>query len=312
MSCLVPVALAVCLQVAQVICPNCCEMHIEALSETLFLPLYSLALESQAQHPIIVDDGAVELTRRLNEFFAGSDKRIHKRLAKGRLPKTLVITMAMRVRHFDRYVTEFLQRQPDGIVVNLGCGLDDRRRRVDNGRVRWYDLDLPEVIDLRRRFLPETDRFRFIASSVLEFAWLDELPDEPGEKFLFVAEGLLMYLPSDGVRALVTNLLEKYPGSELVAEVANTKIVRIMQGRLGRGKFRRNFGLSEDVVYHFGLKESREMEGWAPGLTFVDDWTYWDEGEPKLGWMRLFARWWPLFHWVQWTVHYRLGATRER
>jgi len=215
--------------------------------------------------------------------------------------------MSLRIRRYDRYVTKFLEREPDGIVVNLGCGLDNRRRRVDNGRVRWYDLDLPEVIALRRQFLAETERMRFIASSVLDFGWLDQLPDEPGHRFLFLAEGLLMYLPTDGVRSLVTTLCDRHPGAEFVAEVANRRIVRMMQGRLGRGKFRRQFGLSEDVVYQFGIEESREMESWAPGLVFLDDWTYFDESEAKLGWMRLFAGW-RLFRWAQWTVHYRLGA----
>ena len=102
--------------------------------------------------------------------------------------------MALRIRQYDRDVVEFLSREPDGIVVNLGCGLNDRRRRCDNGRARWFDLDLPEVIALRRRFLAETDRMRFIAASVLDSTWLDELPSGPGHKFLFVAEGLFMYL----------------------------------------------------------------------------------------------------------------------
>jgi hypothetical protein len=81
----------------------------------------------------------------------------------------------------------------------------------------------------------------------------------------------------------------------------------MMQGRYGRGKFRRQFGLSEDVVYQFGLADSGEMEGWAPGLTFLDHWTYYDESEPKLRWIRPFARW-SYFRWMQWTVRYRLGA----
>ncbi len=286
------------------------DLQLEAVSETLFLPLYALALESRTQHPILVDDEAVRLTERLDEAFRESDKRIFKRLAKRRLPKMLVTTLALRIRRYDRYVRTFLSREPDAVVVNLGCGLDDRRRRVDNGRVRWYDLDLPEVIALRRRFLSETERFRFIASSVPDFTWLDELPQEPGSKFLFVAEGLFMYLEEDEVRRLVTALLDRHPGSELVAEVAHRRIVEISQGRLGRGKFRRQFGLSENVVYHFGLRDSRDMEDWAPGITFLDDWTYFDEDEPKLGWMRLFARW-PLFRWAQWTVHYRLGAAQQ-
>jgi O-methyltransferase involved in polyketide biosynthesis len=283
------------------------DIHLDAVSETLFLPLYALALESLRPNPIMVDRGAVDLTRQLNASFANSDKRIYRQLAKGRLPRTLLTSMALRIRQYDRYVMAFLEQAPDGVVVSLGCGLDDRRRRVDNGRVRWYDLDLPEVIAFRRQFLPETERMRFIASSVLDFAWLDEIPGEPGPRFLFLAEGLFMYLPPDGVRSLVTKLCDRYPGAELVAEVANRRIVRMMQGRLGRGKFRRQFGVSENVVYQFGLDNSREIESWAPGLAFLDDWTYFDEAEPKLGWMRLFAGW-SLFRRAQWTVRYRLGA----
>jgi methyltransferase (TIGR00027 family) len=284
--------------------------HLAAVSETLFVPLYALALESQRPNPIMVDQGAVDLTRRLNAYFADSDKRLFRRLAQGRLPGTLLTSMALRIRQYDRYATAFLERQPDGIVVSLGCGLDDRRRRVDNGCMRWYDVDLPEVIAFRRQFLSETARMRFIASSVLDFGWLEELPGDPGDRFLFLAEGLFMYLPPDGVRSLVTTLHARYPGAELVAEVANRSTVRMMQSRLGRGKFRRQFGLTEDVVYQFGIDDSRELESWAPGIMFLDDWTYFDESEPKLGWMRLFARW-PLFRQAQWTVHYRLGAKCE-
>jgi len=283
------------------------ELRIEAVSETLFLPLYSLALESQRPNPIIVDEEAVALTRRLNEQFAGSDKPIFRRLAAGRLPGTLLTTMSIRIRHYDLVVEEFLEREPDGIVVSLGCGLDDRRRRVDNGHMRWFDLDLPEVIELRRQFLPETDRMRFIASSVLDFAWLDQLPEGHGSQFLFIAEGLFMYLPAEKVRELVVTLRDRHPGAELLAEVANTKIVRTMQSPWGRGKFKRQFSLSENVVYQFGLDDSHDMEGWAPGLELIDEWTYFDEPEPKLGWMRWFAGL-RLVRWAQWTVRYRLGC----
>jgi len=283
------------------------DLRISAVSETLFLPLYALALESQRTDPIMVDEGAVALTRRLNEYFADSDKRIFRRLAKGKLPSTLLTTVTLRIRTFDRFAKTFLEREPDGIVVSLGCGLDDRRRRVDNGTVRWYDLDLPEVIALRRQFLAENERMRFIASSVLDFAWLDQLPEEPGHRFLFLAEGLFMYLPPDAVREIVVKLAERFPGAELVAEVANTSAVRMMRTRFGRGKLRRQFGLSDNVAFQSGITSSEDIESWAPDLTLLGDWTYYDEDEPKLGIMRWAARW-PLVHWLQWTVHYRVGA----
>ncbi len=200
------------------------DLHLEAVSETLFLPLYALALESRSKNPIIVDNHALALTEKLNKAFATSDKRIFRRLAQGRLPRTLITTLALRIRRYDQYVRDFLKRAPGGIVVNLGCGLDDRRRRVDDGAMRWYDLDLPEVIALRRHFLDETDRQRFIASSVLDFAWLDTLPQEPGQRFLFVAEGLFMYLPPDEVQTLVMKLRERCAGAGFVAEVPHRRI----------------------------------------------------------------------------------------
>jgi O-methyltransferase involved in polyketide biosynthesis/GNAT superfamily N-acetyltransferase len=282
---------------------------LSALSETLFLPLYSLALETRRPDPIMVDDETVALTRKLDEYFKDNPKPVFRRLAGGRLPHALLTSMSLRIRQYDRYVTAFLEGHPDGVVVNLGCGLENRRRRVDNGRMRWFDLDLPEVIALRRRFMPETDRLRFIASSVLDFGWLDALPAEEGTNYLFLAEGLLMYLPPEGVRALVDLLCERFPGAELVAEVAGARSVKLLQGPVGRGKFRRQFGLSADVSYRFGLSDSRELEGWRPDLKFLGHWTYFDEEEPKLGWYRLFASW-PLFRWAQWTIRYRLGGPR--
>ena len=65
--------------------------------------------------------------------------------------------------------------------------------------------------------------------------------------------------------------------------------------------------VSGDIVYGFGLENSRDMEAWSPRLKFVEDWTYFDEAHPKMGWMNWFARW-PLFRWAQWTVRYRFAA----
>ena len=264
--------------------------ELEAVSETLFLPLYALALESRAARPILLDREAVQITEELNRTFATSDRRLHRKLARGRFPRTAVTTVALRIRHFDQVVTTFLEREPEGIIVSLGCGLSNRRSRVDNGTMRWVGLDLPAVIQLRQRYFEDTERFRSIAKSVLEFDWMDRLPDEPGEHFLFVAEGLFPYLPEDGLRDLVTELHRRFPGAELVAEFASRKVARLMSGRLGRGKLRRRFGLSDDVWFHSGLTDPREPETWAEGIKLLDEWCYFDESEPRIDWMRPFTR----------------------
>ena len=75
----------------------------------------------------------------------------------------------------DREMREFLQTAPDGVVLHLGCGLDTRFARVDNGLVTWFDLDLPDVIELRRKFFSENERYHMIASSVTDWGWLDQV-----------------------------------------------------------------------------------------------------------------------------------------
>lgn len=282
------------------------DVDLSAVSETLFLTLYAVATEAASPTPIVADPGAVRLAARIDETLAGSPRRLHRMLVARRLPRTLVTTLALRTRHFDQIARDFLARHPDAVVVSLGSGLSDRARRVDDGRVRWFDVDLPPVTALRRRLVPETDRFRAIAASVLDPAWADALPREPGARFLFLAEGLFMYLEPDDVRRLVVALRERFPGSELVAEFALADVVRLSAGRLGRGKLRRRFGLSEDVWFRSGLADAREVEAWAPGIERLDDWSWFDEDEPRLGWMRWLARW-RLFGRALFVARYRLG-----
>lgn len=279
---------------------------ISSVSETLLIPLYCRALESMSEDPIIRDPKAIEITAELNKGFSGSDRRFLRDLAGGRLPSSLVVSMALRTRCFDRYVQDFLKRNPGGVIVNLGCGLDTRFSRFDNGTVEWYELDFPAVMEFKKRFFQETERYHFIASSALEHAWMDRLLEKRERPFLFYAEGVFMYLNEADVKALVLKIGATFPGAELVCEVAGRFAVRMMHTAMGRRKFQRRFHLKEGVTFSFGMEKGDEMESWGPNIKFLDEWTYFDEPEKKLGWLRLFKSF-KTFRYAQWTVHYRLG-----
>jgi len=281
---------------------------ITDISETLLIPLYSRALESQTEHPILIDAKAVEITKELNKIFEKSDSSLHQTLSKGKvrrkLGKKLNVSLALRTRKFDRYCTSFLKKNPDGIIVELGCGLSTRFPRMDNGTLTWYDLDFPEVIDIRRQFFKESDRYHFIASSILDFKWMEKIQHK-NKNILFIAEGLLMYLHEDEVKNLILNLQKTFPGCELACEVANTFVVKILKRRIWKKKFQRDFHLGKDALFYFGISDSRDLEKWNQGITFLDDWTYFDDKEKKLGWMNIFARSKKLSK-TQWIIHYQL------
>jgi O-methyltransferase involved in polyketide biosynthesis len=280
------------------------------ISETLLIPLYARAGETQSKNPLINDRKALEITEILNKIFETSPSPLHRRLAKGKVRMTankkLIVFFALRTRRFDRYCREFLSRNPNGVIVELGCGLSSRFSRIDNGAVEWYDLDFPEVIEIRKQFFQETARSHMIASSVLGFRWMEQLAATK-KKILFVAEGLLMYLHEDDVKSLILKMQQQFPGCELVCEVENTFVINVLKKERWKRKFQRDYHLGPDVILYFGIRAGKDFESWGQGIVFLDEWTVFDDHEKKLGWMNLFA-FSKRLRKSQWIVHYQLQS----
>src|SRR5512136_1265660 len=163
--------------------------------ETLLIPLYTKA---QPGNPLFFDPKAQEILNQLEYDFT--------RL---RVPYKTVILICQRAKKLDAVVGAFLSDHPGGVVLHLGCGLDGRFWRVDNGQVEWYDLDMPAVIELRQRFFTAHERYHTIAASVADLEWMDAVV-VGGRPVLVVAEGLLMYLDEVTVRGLVLLLHETF------------------------------------------------------------------------------------------------------
>ena len=118
-------------------------------------------------------------------------------------------------------------------MVALGEGLETQFWRVDNGRVRWLSVDLPEVVELRRRLLPGHARLRAVGCSALDPHWLTEV-DDADRGVLVTAHGLLMYLAADDARTLVARCAERFRGGALVFDV----VPRWLAERNRRGDLR--------------------------------------------------------------------------
>ena len=86
---------------------------------------------------------------------------------------------------------------------------------MDNGTISWIDLDLPEVITLRRPLIPETDRSRCVAGSLLDPAWMRKIGHAQGGLFLF-AGGVMPYLTEQQVRSALSSIAEYLPRCEFM------------------------------------------------------------------------------------------------
>ena len=129
------------------------------VAETGMLTFYCHVIESQSPDPILRDEKAVEISHQLSPVFANSSSRLLRSLAQGKIRRELVTHITLRAKKYDEYVTTFLKVNPDGVIVNIGCGMDSRFHRIDNGKVTFFDLDLPEMIEYKKQFYKETDRY---------------------------------------------------------------------------------------------------------------------------------------------------------
>jgi O-methyltransferase involved in polyketide biosynthesis len=171
------------------------------VSETMLWALHNRATEAKRRDGVLVDPESARIHDMIDYAFAR-----HFGEPAG--------SLAARAAEIDRTLRLWLERNPDGIVVSLGEGLETQRQRVDNGRMRWLTVDLPDAIRLREHFLTPTDRFHHFAGSALEPGWMDEVDATSG--IFVIAQGLLMYLEPEQVRHLFTSIVDRFPGVEMV------------------------------------------------------------------------------------------------
>jgi O-methyltransferase involved in polyketide biosynthesis len=275
------------------------------VAETGMLTFYCHVIESQSPNPILLDEKAVDISRQLNPVFANSSSSLLRNLAKGKVSKELVTHINLRAKKYDEYVNTFLKENPNGIIINIGCGMDSRFERIDNGGVTFFDLDLPEMIDFKKQFYIETDRYHFIAASVFDDAWMNQVASFGKRPVLFMAEGVFMYLDGDKTKALILELQSRFPGSELVCEVVTALFTRKPWNRLVALKLNQQMGVGKGAAFTFGIRNSRELETWHSGIEYLDDWSYFDTRHPRLGWLGIMGKM-KFMREVQYTVHYRL------
>ncbi len=266
-------------------------LNLDEVPETMLATLYIRALETQRPDALLRDEKAVDLLHRYGPAF--------ERVKRIQMDEEDRVTIILRNREIDARVRDFLARRTRPAVVHLGCGLDARFDRVDDGHVEWYDLDVPQVIDLRRGLLGgEKPRYHLLAASAFDHDWFASVGPAGEHAFLFVAEGVFMYFHEEEVRSLIIALREHFPGSELVFDAFSPFIVKADNFRM--------FISRMSVRYHWSLKEGREIEDWAEDIRLMDAWFPFDCPEPRLAKMQWVTRI-PCMARPLGVYHYQLG-----
>ncbi len=251
------------------------------------MTLYGRAVESRRPDALWRDPAAVDIVERLDcDWGRFDDDWITQ------------IGVAVRTEILDDATRAFFARAAQPTVVNLGAGLCTRFARVDDGRVRWVDIDVPEVVAVRRALVAETDRYRIVAASILDPGWTDRLELRPDATLLFIAEGVLQYLDGSDVEALLTTIGTRFPGSEMLFDASSPAAIalaRVLPSLRRAG-----------VRPRWGYRGLASLAARLPAVEPIAEWRY-DRHLERWGWIRVIRRL-PGVTTLMRVAHVRLGA----
>ena len=229
------------------------EVNLGSVQETLLLPLWGRAVETQKSQPLLVDHLAVSIVKSLNYDFQRIASNIH---ALSRL------SWIARSLYFDQEITAFLSKFPDGTIVNIGCGLDTTFDRVDNGRAMWYELDLPDVIELRRKYISESEHRIFLAESALYTTWYTRIANTD-HVLLFLA-GVIYYFDEQSVKMLFHEFRQHFTTVTVLFDYSSKRGIAVANKKvLEQG------GMSSQARLLWGVDNIYELEAWDRSIRIV-------------------------------------------
>ena len=219
--------------------------HLGVVEDTLFVPMQGRIYASEYCPQILYDPKALELKKKLPSSLPEQD---------GQSQYTLLASAA-RSANMDRFIRAFLERRPDGVIVQLGCGLETAYFRCDNGRSRWYAVDLPHVVEYRRELLPEPERETYLAGDAFAGDWIRQIrADVPETPILVTAGGLFHYFEESKVVGLL-RMLTGFGEIEIVFDSVSKSGMAMM-----RKKYMKQVGHG-DVQMLFYVDSASELAG---------------------------------------------------
>ncbi len=225
-------------------------VNLGSVQETLLIPLLCRALETARPNGLLKDPRAVEIVEQLDYDFSKWRGKSNSSFA------------CVRTRLFDEIALRFLEKYPEGTIVEIGCGLNTRFERIDNGRARWFELDLPDSIALRRLFFEDGPRRTMIAGSVIDEEWMEPVL-KAGQPTLFLSEAVIIYLEQPQVKQAIVQIATKFPGAWLATDMCTSKLTTPQAQK----KYMKRFGIKS--WFKWACNDPKSIESWHPGIELL-------------------------------------------
>lgn len=230
------------------------DIQLGDVQETLLLPLTARVMESKKEGGILHDPKSIEISQKINFDFKKMGREISEIGVAG---------LAVRALKFDQYIKDFQQNHPYGKILTLGVGLDTYFYRCDNGTNIWYDLDLPDSMELREKLLPvPSERVYYVRKSLFDTTWIDDIGSiEAG--LLILVPGVFPYFEEDEVKDLFSEIAPKLRGAHIVFDVISQLGVLLINTKI------QDAGI-KNANLKWGIIEVGNIENWNDNIELVE------------------------------------------
>ena len=242
-------------------------LELGDLQNTLLLPLVGRAKATGMDTVGFSDEKATQLVFDLEGILDDHFRAVD-------LYSTL--SYAARAMKMSAVLESFIRDHPATTVVNIGAGLDTTFYRIDNGLIHWYDLDLPDVISLRRKLLPEGSRNRCIPKSLFDVSWYEDIRCG-GDGMFMLAGGVFMYYNEPELRDFFVNISTRFPLAEILFDVISSESLRIMNETISKSS-------GKNMPIRWGIDNAVEMQKWSGCIRLLEQTPYFGHLERRAEW----------------------------
>lgn len=230
------------------------EVKLGSVQETLLLPLWGRAIETQKQKPLLVDNTAVSIINAIPYDFTVIAKSVSTVSQKSWIARSIF---------FDKKIRHFIHLHPEATIVNIGCGLDTTFDRVDNGKIQWIDLDLPDSIDLRKKYIAESSRRKFVARSVFDTTWYESI--ERKDNVMLLIAGVIYYFDETEIKKLFNDIHTHIPGAEILFDYSSVRGIKIANKQVIDSG-----GMNKSAHLKWGINNISDIEKWDDTIKVID------------------------------------------
>ena len=243
-------------------------LDLQSVQGTMLLPLWGRAEYSQKYPETLDDRTAIEIVNKLDFDFSPIREKF------GEFGGLCYI---IRARKIDDMIHEFIQKHPQATIVNIGSGLDTTFSRIDNGKIHWYNLDLPDAIEFRKSFIPDSERNICISKSLFDLSWFDDIAFNPEDGILFVSGGVFYYFKDEDMKQFFSSMASRFPGGEVYFDAESKRAIAFSNRMV---KKTGNHG----AMMYFYVNSGKKIKSWSADISDVNCLKYFENLPRNKNW----------------------------